>query len=270
MFRTEQEKLIFLRPCDISSSPDQARKDFDEYELSTLSNSIAQNGIINPLCVREGKGGRYILISGERRLIAAKTAGLKKIPCIVKHADDFTAAVYTVSDNMLKSDLSFFEQAQALQSLLLRSGLPQSELALRLGIGQSALCAKLRLLRLDETMRRRIENAGLSEKHARALLKLPNDLRRDALDKIIAGDLNITSAEALIENMLNPPQIPEPPVRKGGIKDIKLFENSLIKLLDKMTASGFNAESDITETEDIVEFNIRLTKAREYTQLKIC
>ncbi len=272
------KKLLMLKPDNIIPNPNQPRKIFDPYELTALADSISANGIIQPLTVRKGENGKYILIAGERRLRAAKQAGLRRVPCVLHRAGETTAALYALSENMIRADLNFFEEAVAIKKLTTDYGLSQSEVAVRLGMANSTVSNKLRLLKLDEDIQERILAAALTERHARALLRLSPELRNSALNKIIADGLNLKQTEELIDSILNPEEEPpadiqEPtkPIRKSAIGDIKLFSNSLSKLLNTMKSSGISANSRKHETEKYIEYKVRIFKnPPQYDQLKIC
>ncbi len=276
------KKLLMLKPDDIIANKNQPRQHFDTYELQILADSISSNGIIQPLTVRKADGGKYMLIAGERRLRAAKMVGLRRVPCILHRTDDSTAALYSLTENMQRQDLTFFEEAAAIDRLLKEHHLSQAEIALRLGLASSTVSNKLRLLKLSPEIRERILSASLTERHARALLRLMPEQREEILDKIIAEDLNLCHTERLIEQILNPDEtakiIPTQevvkPIRKAAIGDIKLFSNSLSKLLDTMKSSGISANSRKSETEKYIEYKVRIfkntEKESEYSQLKIC
>ncbi len=277
------KKLLMLRPEDIIPCESQPRKYFDTYELQALADSISSSGIIQPLTVRKADGGKYKLIAGERRLRAAKIAGLRRIPCVLHRLADSTAAIYSLTENMQRSNLTFFEEAEAIRLLISEHRLTQAEVALRLGLSSSTVSNKLRLLKLSPEIRERIIAAGLTERHARALLRLSAEQREDSLDKIIAEGLNLVQSERLIEQTLCPKidnanEAVKPenakPVRKAAIGDIKLFSNSLHKLLDTMKSSGISANSRKSETEKYIEYKVRIFKTpekpQEYSQLKIC
>lgn len=281
MHTIADKKLLMLRPDDIIPSAEQPRLSFDEYELACLAESIAANGIIQPLTVRRGDGGKYILIAGERRLRAAKIASLRRVPCVIHKTDDVTASLYSITENIHRADLNFFEEAAAIKRLSDNFGLSQSEIAVRLGMAGSTVCNKLRLLKLDAHLRKKIISSNLSERHARALLRLPAELREDALNKIIADGLTLAQTEMLINEILNPSETREEsmppekaaPIRKAAIGDIKLFANSLAKLLNTMQNAGIEAHSRKYETEKYIEYKVRIQKndnAPKYTQLKIC
>lgn len=272
------KKLLMLKPDDIIPNDNQPRKVFDTYELQSLADSITANGIIQPLTVRKTDGGKYSLIAGERRLRAAKIAGLRRVPCVLHRTNDLTAALYAITENMQRADLNCFEEALAIQTLINDFRLTQSEVAVQLGMANSTVSNKLRLLKLSPEIQNRLLSASLTERHARALLRLSPERRNDALDKIIAEGLNLSQTEELIENILNPTvcetieQTPSvKPIRKAAIGDIKLFSNSLSKLLCTMQNAGITANSKKHETEKYIEYKVRIFKNQpEYDQLKIC
>ena len=269
------KKLLMLKPDDIIPNPNQPRKIFDEYELKTLADSIAANGIIQPLTVRKGDGGKYLLIAGERRLRAAKLAGLRRVPCVLHRTSELVASLYAITENMQRQDLNYFEEAFAIQCLINDFGLTQGEIAVQLGMANSTISNKLRLLKLSPQIQSRLLSANLTERHARALLRLPATERDAALDKIIADGLNLSQTESFIESVINPPktQIEEfknPPIRKSAIGDLKLFSNSLAKLIGTMQHAGISANSRKRETDTFVEYKIRILKNEQATQLKIC
>lgn len=278
MYTLSDKKLIMLKPSEIKLSANQPRKSFDEYELKQLSDSIQASGIIQPLAVRKAPDGSYQLIAGERRLKAAVMAGLRRVPCILHKTDDETAALYSVIENLQRSNLTVFEEAQGINRLITEYGMSQSEAAARLGIAQSTLSNKLRLLKLSDSIKERIISARLTERHARALLRLPEEMRDGALDRIIAEGMTLTQAEEYIFSLLNPEKEPESkkpdePVRKAAIGDVRLFSNSLSKLLSTLQNAGIDAHSRKYETDKYIEFKVRIKKNTDpdrYKQLKIC
>lgn len=253
-------KLINVKAEDIIPSNDQPRQSFDEYELGRLAESIRENGILQPLIIRRNDDGQYILVAGERRLRAAKLAGLKKVPCIIRKADDITADCYTITENLQRSDLTPFEEAEGINRLIRYHGLTQAEAAEKLGIAQSTLSNKLRILRLDTSLRERICAARLTERHARALLRIPEERRKEALDYIIAKQLTLTETEAYIDTLLQPKSKKSEPKRKCAIGDLRLFANSLTKMVDTMRSGGLNAVTKHHETETHIEYTVVITK----------
>lgn len=278
MYTFSDKKLVMLKPSEIKASPNQPRKSFDEYELKSLSDSIQASGIIQPLIIRKTLDGGYQLIAGERRLKAAMMAGLRRVPCVIHKTDDETAALYSILENLQRSNLTVFEEAEGISRLISEYSISQSEAAARLGISQSGLSNKLRLLNLSDNIKERISSARLTERHARALLKLPEEKREEALDRIIAEGLTVSQTEQYILSIINPkekPQVTEQdePVRKSAIGDVRLFSNSLSKLLSTLQNSGIDAKSRKYETEKYIEFKVRIRKGSDsdrFKQLKIC
>lgn len=278
MHTITDKKLLMLKPGEIVPSNYQSRKNFDEYELKLLADSISASGIIQPISVRKREDGRYELIAGERRLKAAVIAGLRRVPCVVHKTDNITAALYSITENLQRSNLTFFEEAQGIETLINSNGISQAEAAVRLGIAQSTLSNKLRLLKLDENLRQRIVASSLTERHARALLRLPYYTREEALDFIIAQGLTLKQTEDYIAEKLKP-QVSEEkknekPVRKAAIGDVRLFSNSLTKLVDTLQSAGISAHTRKYETEKYIEYKVRIKKelpqSFSATQLKIC
>lgn len=278
MYTFSDKKLVMLKPSEIMPSPDQPRKSFDEYELKRLSDSIQASGIIQPLIVRKTADGNYRLIAGERRLKAAVMAGLRRVPCVIHKTDEETAALYSILENLQRSNLTVFEEAEGINRLITEYGVSQAEAAARLGISQSSLSNKLRLLKLSDSIKERISSARLTERHARALLRLPEDRREEALDRIIAEGLTVSQSEEYIFSLLNPEEKPQSkgqdePVRKSAIGDVRLFSNSLSKLLSTLQSSGIDAKSRKYETDKYIEFKVRIKKNSDpdrFKQLKIC
>jgi ParB family chromosome partitioning protein len=216
--------------------------------------------VLQPLIVRSLGGGKYELVAGERRLRAAKMAGLKKIPCIVRKTDDVTSDLYTIIENLQRSDLTVFEEAEGISRLICSYGLSQAEVAEKIGIAQSTLSNKLRLLRLDNTIRERIAAARLTERHARALLRIPEEKRNETLDHIIAKQLTLTETEAYVDKLLAPSPQKKEPLRKCAIGDVRLFANSLTKMVDTMRLGGVNAVTKRMETDTHIEYTVLITK----------
>ncbi len=236
---------------------------FNEDELAALSNSIEENGILQPLTVRKVTSSEYELIAGERRLRASVMAGMKKVPCIVIKCSDKESAVFALLENLQRCDLGMFEEARGISRLIRRYGLTQEEAALRLGKKQSTIANKLRLLRLTYEEQEWITNAELSERHARALLRLTDEAqRREALSKIITENLNIQETEALVSTLINscPKSEKKKGISKAVIKDVRIFVNTINKAIDTMRLAGIDAQSDKTDTGNFIEYTIRIPK----------
>ena len=258
-----ENKISDIPIIKIRPNKAQPRKVFNEEDLNALSQSIAENGILQPLTVRKVSATEYELIAGERRLRASVMAGLRKVPCIVIKCSEKESAVYALLENLQRSDLGMFEEVRGVSRLIRRYGLTQQEAAVKLGKTQSTIANKLRLLRLTYEEQEWIENAGLSERHARALLKLGDEgARREALSKIISENLNVQQSENLINLMLNssPKNNKKQGTSKAVIKDVRIFVNTINKAIDTMRLAGIDAQSDKTDTDNFIEYTIRIPK----------
>ncbi|MFR1214314.1 MAG: ParB/RepB/Spo0J family partition protein [Acutalibacteraceae bacterium] len=170
--------------------------------MDNLSNSIKESGLLQPLTVRRIGANQYELIAGERRLRACRIAGFKTVSCIVNDCDEKQSAIYAMLENLQRQDLQLFEEAEGIARLISEWGVTQEEAAIRLGKSQSAIANKLRLLKLSLEDRKKIAEAGLTERHARALLRIPNQtMRSKVLDTIIANGYNVQH-NAYIEQLL--------------------------------------------------------------------
>ena len=250
-------KIALIPVHKIVAAKDQPRRHFDFKELESLSDSIRKNGVLQPLCVKRGAEG-YELIAGERRLRAAYMAGLSEVPCIVMDADERRAAILSLVENVQREDLHFFDEAQALEKIINLYGLTQEQAAAEIGKSQPSVANKLRLLRIPREQADKIQSAGLSERHARALIRVENDDRRaELLQKVIAGGLNVAQTEELIERALVP--------HKRGfyrpvIKDLRLFVNTINKAVRTMQRSGLGAGVQRTETDTVIEYRVTIQK----------
>lgn len=258
----ESARVLFLPVSGIVPNPGQPRSHFSRESLEELAASIREHGILQPLSVRKLPGGCYELISGERRLRAAKLAGLDHVPCILVRAGDLESSLLALVENLQRRDLDFVEEATALQKLIFTYHLSQEEAARRVGKSQSAVANKLRLLKLDRSVLDRILSAGLSERHARALLRLPAELREEALESIIAEQLTVAKAEAYIDALLAPAEPPKPRGKKPliYIKDIRLFLNTLNRGLSMMNQAGVDASCGREETDEAIVLTITIPK----------
>ncbi len=258
-----ENKISDIPIIKIRPNKAQPRKVFNESELSALAQSIFENGILQPLTVRKVSSAEYELIAGERRLRASVLAGLQKVPCIVIKCSDKESAVYALLENLQRCDLGMFEEARGVSRLIRRYGLTQQEAASKLGKTQSTIANKLRLLRLTYEEQEWIENAGLSERHARALLRLTDEnTRREALSKVISESLNVMQTENLVNLMLTvtPKQEKKQGVNKVVVKDVRIFVNTINKAIDTMKLAGIDAQTDKIDTDNFIEYKIRIPK----------
>ena len=252
---------IVLVPVNfIVPNPDQPRKIFNQYELESLAASIKNNGIIQPLVIRRISDDNYELISGERRLRAAKLVGLENVPCIVMSVSDEQSALYAIIENIQRDNLNFFEEAEAIEKLSVIYKLSYSDISKKLGKSQSSLSNKMRLLKLSPEIRTVIIENSLTERHARALLRLENDVDRlKALLHIIEKKLNVSDTDKYIESYLSPKIIKsEPKIKK--LKDIKIFINTINHAVDTMRKAGIKAVSTEHETVEYYEYVVRIPK----------
>ena len=258
--------IVWLPAEDIAPNPVQPRKLFDEKALEELGQSIKSYGILNPLTVR-CRGGKYELVAGERRLRAAKLAGLTEVPCILLDVNMEDASLIALIENLQRRDLDFIEEAVGLSRLIRMFGMSQEEAAKRIGKSQSAVANKLRLLKLPRDVLENLRSYGLSERHGRALLRLtePN-AQRMALEYIAANALTVAATEEYIEALLAAPaeEAPEKPEPKRTLilKDVRVFLNSLNRSLDLMKQGGIDAGVKREETDDSLILTISIPKNR--------
>ncbi len=260
--------VLLIPQEDILPNRSQPRTRFDADALEGLAESIRQNGVLQPLIVRRLESGMYELIAGERRLRAARLVGVRRLPCIVTEVSDENSAVFALLENVQRQDLGFFEEAEAIFQIMLQFDLTQEDVAARLGKAPSTVSNKLRLLRLPQDVRRGIIDAGLTERHARALLKLDTpESMRQALTQIIRRHLNVAQTDAYIAQLLQPPETPRrQPLRL--FKDVRLFVNTLNHAVDTMHRAGIAADAVKTETDDYIEYVVRIPKTAVQTVQK--
>lgn len=261
--------ILSLRLEDIAPNPVQPRKHFDETELQELSESIGRYGILNPLTVRL-RCGRYELVAGERRLRAAKLAGLQEVPCILVDVNLEEAGLLALVENLQRKDLDFLEEAEGLRKLIRMFALSQEEAARRIGKSQSAVANKLRLLKLPEDVLDSLRQNGLSERHGRALLRLPDgESQRAALSVMLEKGMNVSAAEHYVDELLTdrpaPPAEKLRPKRTFVMKDLRVFLNTLSHSVELMKQGGIGAQMQREEREDATVIIISIPKQTEKT-----
>ncbi len=250
-------KVIQVDVDRIEPNPYQPRHDFEG--LEELAQSIRQNGILQPLTIRR-ENDKFQLVAGERRLRAAKLAGLTSVPCIQMEMTGRNSAMMALIENIQRQELSVFDEAEAIAKLIDYYGMTQEDAAIKLGKSQSTIANKLRLLKLPETVRKKIYEYGLTERHARAMLKLDSEEKQlEAAEIIHKRGLNVTAAENLIESMLEKQKEAES-FRKRSVvfKDVRLFVNTINKAVEMMKAAGINADSRKIQDEDFIEYIVRI------------
>ena len=260
-----KERVLTLRVEDIRPNPHQPRQTFDDEGLRELASSIRRHGILQPLTVRSAGGGKWELVAGERRLRAAKLAGLEKVPCIRREADDRESALLALVENLQRRDLHYLEEAAAIAAYIRQTGITQEEAAAQLGRSPSALANKLRLLRLSPACRELLVRNGLTERHARCLLRLEDEEERlVALRHIADKQLNVAQAEQYVDQRLAQLQSTPPKRRRTFIlKDVRLFLNSLDRGLRMVRDAGVDARTERQETDDAILLTIRIPKQRQ-------
>lgn len=243
----------------IRPNPQQPRRSFDEEGLAELAASIRSCGILQPLTVRRAGDG-YELVAGERRLRAARIAGLREVPCLVAQVGEEDSALLALMENLQRRDLDCWEEAQAIARLISRYGLSQEEAARRLGRAQPTVANKLRLLRLPEDVRALLRENGLTERHARALLRLQDpEVQRRAAGDMVRRGMNVAQAEAYVEKLLQSDQVTPPRGRSTYIiKDVRLFLNSVDRGLHLMRQAGVDAGWNRQDTDREILLTIRI------------
>lgn len=250
----ETGRVVFLPARAIRPNPAQPRKVFRQEALTELADSIRQHGILQPLSVRR-VGAGYELIAGERRLRAAQLAGLGEIPCIVMNMDDRESGMAAMVENLQRQDLDFIEEAWGISRLMSHWSMSQDQVAKLLGKSQSSIANKLRLLRHSPMVLEALRQGGLTERHARALLKLQSDEDKlRAIGVITAQSMSVARAEKYIEALLADSS-PRPQRANVGA-----FLNSLTQSLQRIQSSGIAAVSERRETDSQIVLTITIPK----------
>lgn len=257
-----KNKLVTLPVGSILPNPSQPRRIFLEAELQALAESIQENGLLQPVTVRK-MDKQYVLVAGERRLRAAKLAGLETIPAIVTTLCQEESAVMAILENLQRQDLNMFEEANAIANLVREWDITQEQAAKKLGMSQSNLANKIRLLKLSSEEQEVILREQLTVRHARALLKIHDmTLRQRVLAVIVEKNLNVKQAEAFIEGFLEKKEDRNAPKRMFIAKDIRLFINTIDHAVDAMKTAGIEAESARRETDEYIECTVRIPKLK--------
>ena len=280
-------KVVFLPTEELAPNPMQPRRQFDENALQALSESIRQHGMLQPVTVREAdpipfpeniRSASFEIIAGERRWRAARMAGLTKIPCVIRRADRTESAELALIENLQRRDLGFFEEAEAIRTLLLMTSLSQTEMASRLSLSPSSLSNKLRLLRLTQEERQLIAENELGERHARAFLKIREEsLRKKAILHVIREGLSAAETEALADRFnsdqtafsaLEEPLEAEKAEETSGkmrqrislIRDLRFFFNTLDRAFSMLEEAGYRTEQQKEETDSGYEIRLFVSK----------
>ena len=256
-----QNKIVKVPVDQIYPNPFQPRKTFDEAALNDLAASIQLYGVLQPLLVAPGENGQYLLIAGERRLRASKMAKLSEVPVIITDYTTQQIAEIALIENLQREDLHYLEEAEGYEQLLKEFHLTQEAMAQRVGKKQSTIANKLRLLKLSDACRKLLVENGLTERHARALLKLEDDEKRQEVLKIVAQrKLSVRQTEAYIENLL---KVAPPAKRRMMIvNDVRIYLNSIKQVYGMIKDSGIpvNMEQEMDGEDVIVTLRIKNQK----------
>lgn len=262
----DKPKLLFVPVDKIEPNKYQPRKVFDESKLYELAQSIKEHGILQPLTVRKNDKERYELIAGERRLRAAILVGLTTVPVIIKKFSDEQSMVLSIIENIQRHNLNYFEEAESYRKLIEECHLTQEELARKLGKTQSTVANKLRLLKLEPSIRSLLMENNLTERHARCLLKVEDEeLKEKAIKEVISKNLNVSQTEVLIMSLLGEKRKEN---RKNStklrciklFKDLRIFSSTINQTIDLIKQTGLPVKSNKNETEDYIEYTIRVEK----------
>ena len=250
----ETGRVVFLPAKNILPNPAQPRKIFREEALAELAQSIRQHGILQPLSVRR-MGTAYELIAGERRLRAGILAGLTEIPCIVMNMDDKESGMTALVENLQRQDLDFIEEARGISKVMDAWNLSQEQAARLLGKSQSAIANKLRLLKHSGPVLEKLREHGLTERHARALLRLPTEpVKLQAIDTIARLGMSVARTEQYIESLLAEEK------EKPPKADVSAFLQKVSQTLTRIQSAGIPAISERRETESQIVLTITIPK----------
>ena len=257
----ETGRVVHLPVQSIRPNPSQPRKVFDAAALQELASSILQYGVLQPLTVRRRDNG-YELVAGERRLRAARLAGLGEVPCIVMALDEEQSGMLALVENLQRKDLDYIEEAEGLSRLMRLYGLSQEQAAMRVGKSQSAVANKLRLLRHGEKVLAALREGHLTERHARALLKLPTEQERlAAIRVIVERGMNVAKTEQYIDRLLEERRRPpERALKNFRLRDVRVVLNTVNHNLELIRSAGIDADCGKEETEHEIVLTIRIPK----------
>ena len=260
LLNREKQAIVQQLPIgEISPSPHQTRRDFHEEELAALAQSIDRSGLLNPISVRALPQGGYCLIAGERRWRACQMLGWQRIPALVWQKEEPDAAALTLAENLHRSDLHYMEEAEGILQLIAQCGLTQNEAAALLAISPSALCNKLRLLRLSPAVQQALFQYHIPERLARALLSLPDeDLQLRAIRHIAESELNVRQGEEYLQQLLHRQQ--HPPYR-GLLRDYRILFTTVDRAVEEIRRFGVVVTTRRKEEEDCISYTIRIPKA---------
>ena len=272
LFNIGNDKKIHDIPIiRIKSCRMQSRKIFSPSEMKDLAQSIRVNGILQPITVRKLNTGEYELVAGERRLRAAAMCGSRKVPCIVVNCSDKQADQYSLAENIQRSDMNCFELAEGIEKLMKTYNLSRFDVSRRLGIRQADVTNIIKMLEFTDEEKDVMIKYKLTERHAKALLRIDDVIKRKmVLSEIISKGLNVTQTGNYIDSVLGETKDDTAKNQKTTliIKDIKILENTIKKAADTIRAIGIEAYSCSKETDNFIEYTIRIPKSRNISEEK--
>lgn len=262
--------IVYINVENIRPNPYQPRKHFNKPALEELCNSIKQYGVLQPINVRQVSNSHYELVAGERRLRATVMAGLDKIPAIIINIDDNDSAILALIENLQREDLNYLEEAEGYNNLIVEHNLTQEELACKIGKSQSTIANKIRLLRLSPIIKKILIDNSLTERHARALLKLHDEqLQLKVIRYVCDKGLNVKKTDELVQKVIER-YSGKMALKTSGkkinksIKDMRIFINTIKQAIDLMKKSGLNAKAAQFDRGEYFEFVVRVPKAWFY------
>lgn len=257
----DKQRLRKLPVELIDPNPAQPRQSFDENLIAQLACSIKENGLICPIMVRSC-GARYQLIAGERRLRAFKMLEYETIPAIIEPASEQQGRALAIIENLQRRDLDFLEEAKAIEAMIEAQRLTQQQAAQKLGLSQSAVANKLRVLKLPQCEIERLSMSGFGERHARALLPLCQSAAlSEAVSRIIKDNLTVSQTEKLVEKYFAPKRrVIQEGKRKLILKDLRLFTGAIEQAVDVMKQAGIEAITGKNENDDCITYTITIPK----------
>ena len=263
LFKTKEkavQQVVMIEIGLLLPNKSQPRSDFNDAAIRSLAESVRENGILQPVCVRKC-GAMYEIISGERRMRAAKLIGLERIPCIIMSVDDEQSAVLALIENIQRKDLSYFEEALAIEKLISVYGLTQENAAARLGKAQSTIANKLRLLRFTDSERSLLISGNLSERQARALIRIDDAaLRKKAIENVVMRHLSLEQTEQLVNDIIQAKPKKQPlKVKKNAmfIAPPRIYMNSINQLIKRMKESNVPCETSVGKNGTYYEYVIK-------------
>lgn len=260
---TQEVKVEKIAIEKIVPNPYQPRKTFDDEGLADLSASIAQYGVLQPLLVAPAENGDYMLIAGERRLRASKMAELKEVPVIISQYTSQQIAEIALIENLQREDLHYLEEAEGYEQLMEQFHLTQEAMATRVGKKQSTIANKLRLLKLSAKVREELRSAGLTERHARALLKIKDEAQQlEVLAVVVKNAYNVRQTEQYIEKLLEEKQ-PEKKKRMLIVNDVRVYLNSIKQVVNTIKTAGIPCEMEQNLEGDEVVIQLRIKNQKK-------